>query len=57
MDNYHEKYMKIKFNSDDDLFLKKTLELHKIIMLVRTVFHEGNNYYQQSFLGECLYEL
>ena len=57
MDNYHEKYMKIKFNSDDDLFLKKTLELHKIIMLVRTVFHEGNNYYQQSFLGECLYKL
>ena len=27
--DYDEKYMKIKFNSDDDLPLKKTLDLHK----------------------------
>ena len=27
--DYDEKYMKIKFNSDDDLPLNKTLELHK----------------------------
>ena len=26
-DNYDEKYMKIMFNSDDDLPLKKTLKL------------------------------
>ena len=31
-DDYDEKYMKIKFNSDDDLPLKKTLELHNIII-------------------------
>ena len=38
-DDYYEKYMKIKFNSDDDLPLQKTLELCNII-IVRDVFHE-----------------
>ena len=41
-DNYDEKYMKIKFNSDDSLHLRKTLELYNMIIVVRYVFHEGN---------------
>ena len=39
--NYDEKYMKIKSNSDDDLPLNKTLELHNMIIVVRSVFHEN----------------
>ena len=31
MGYYDEKYIKIKFNSDDDFPLKKTLQLHNII--------------------------
>ena len=31
--NYHEKYVKINFNSDDDLPLKKMLELHNMIII------------------------
>ena len=31
-EDYDEKYMKIKSNSDDDLHLKKRLELHKMAM-------------------------
>ena len=31
--NYDEKYMKIKFDSDIELPLKKTLELHNIIVV------------------------
>ena len=31
-EDYDEKYMKIKSNSDDDLRLKETLELHKMAM-------------------------
>ena len=49
--------MKIKFNSDDDLPLKKTLELYNMIIIVRSVFHEGNKYYPQVFLDECLHKL
>ena len=30
-DDYDEKYMKIKFNSDDHLPLKQTLEFYNII--------------------------
>ena len=48
--------MKIKFILDDDFPLKKTLELHMIIV-VRSVFDEGNKYYLQVFLDDCLYKL
>ena len=39
MKNYDEKYMKIKFNSDDNLPLRKTLELFGIITVAKSVFH------------------
>ena len=48
--------MKIKLNSDDNLPLK-AFEFYNMIILVRSVFHQGNNYYSQAFLGECLYKL
>ena len=38
--------MKIKFNADDDLLLKKTLDiLHDIITIVTSAFNNGNKYY------------
>ena len=40
-DDYDEKYMKIKFSLDDDLRLKKRLELRNIIIIVRFVFYDG----------------
>ena len=43
--NCDQKYMKIKFDLDDDLPLKKMLELHNMIVVVRSVFREGNKYY------------
>ena len=44
---YDGKYIKIKLNSDDDLSLKKMLELLKMIIAVRVVFDEDKKYYQQ----------
>ena len=49
--------MKITFNSDDELPLNKTVEIPKITIVVRAVFHENNKYYPQVFLDKCLYEL
>ena len=49
--------MKIKFNSDDDLPLKKALKLHAIIIIIRSVFKEGGKLYPQVFLDDSLYEL
>ena len=45
--HYDEKYIKIKFNSDDGLPLNKTIEIHSIIIVARAVFHENNKYYPQ----------
>ena len=49
-DDYEKIYMKIKFNSDNELLLNKTIEIPKMIMVVRAVFHENNKYYpDESF--------
>ena len=38
-ENYYEKdYMKIKFNSDDDLPLNKPLKFHLMTITIRSVF-------------------
>ena len=55
--DYDEKYIKIKFNPDSDLPSRKTLKLYDIVIVVRSVFHEGNKYNPQAFLREHLYKL
>ena len=54
---YGKNYMKIKFNSDDDLPLNKPLKFHAMTMIIRSVFEEGEKLYLQVYLDECLYEL
>ena len=49
--------MEIKFNSNDDLLLKKTPKLRNMIKVIRAVFHEDNKYYPQCFWDECLPKL
>ena len=46
--------MKIKFNSDNELPLNKTIEIPTMPIVVRAVFHENNKYYIQVFLDEYL---
>ena len=48
LNDYDEKYMKIKFDSDDNLPLNKTTEIPIMTMVVRTVFHENDKYYPQN---------
>ena len=54
---YGQEYMKIKFNSDDDLPLNKQLKFINLTNIVTTVFEEDGKYYPQIFLDECFYEL
>ena len=49
--------MKIKFNSDDELPLNKTIEIPTMTVVVRAIFLKNNKYYPQIFLDECLYKL
>ena len=54
----HEKdFMKIKFNSDDNLLLNKILKPHNMAIVIRSVFQKDGKYYPQVFLDECLYEV
>ena len=50
-------YMKIKFNSDDDLPLNKLLKFHSMTIVIRSVFEEVEKLYPQVFLDDTLYEL
>ena len=48
---YGKNFMKIKFDTNDNLPLNKTLKLHIY------VFEENSKFYPQIYLDECLYEL
>ena len=51
--NYEKDYMKIKFNSDDDLPLNKPLKFHMMTIIIRSVFGDGK-LYPQVFLNDAL---
>ena len=44
LDDYNEKYMKIKFNSNDELSLNKTIEIPTMTIVVRDVFQNNKCY-------------
>ena len=50
-------YIKIKFNSDDNLPLDEILQLYNLIIVVRSVFQENKKHYPESLLDEFLYQL
>ena len=55
--DYEKDYMKIEFNSDDDLPLNKPLKFHAMTIIIRSVFEEDGKLYPQVFLDDTLYEL
>ena len=54
--DYEKDYMKIKFNSDDNLPLNKPLKFHNMTITIRSVFKEDGKLYPQVFLDHPLYE-
>ena len=55
--DYEKDYMKIKFNSDDNLPLNKPLKFHLMTITIRSVFEEDGKLFPQVFLDHTLYEL
>ena len=47
---YRKDFMKIKFNSDDNVPLNKTLKLHNMAIVIIFVFQEDGKYYPQVFV-------
>ena len=55
--DYEKDYMKIKFNSDDDLPLNKPLKFHNMTITIISVFEEDGKLYVQASIDDTLYEL
>ena len=49
-DDCDEKYMKIKFNSDDESLRNKMTEIPSMIVVAIAIFHKSIKYYPQVFL-------
>ena len=54
---YDKDYMKIKFDSDDNLPLNKILKFRVLAIIIRNIFEKDGKYYPQIFLDDCLYEI
>ena len=54
---YAKDYMKIRFNSNDNLPLNKVQKFRVLIIIIRNVFEKDGKYYPQIFLDDCLYEI
>ena len=54
---YEKDYLKIKFNSDDNLPLNKALKFHIMTITIRSVFQEDGKNYPQVYLDDALYKL
>ena len=52
-----EDFMKIRYESDDNLPLNKMLKFPMLTVIDRSVFEENVKYYPQVFLDECVYEV
>ena len=55
--DYEKDYMKIKFNSDNNLPLNKSLHFYLMAITIRSVFEEDGKLDPQVFLDDSLYEL
>ena len=53
---YKKDFVKIGFESNDDLPLGKILSIPSVIIVTKSVLQEYNKYYPQVFLHECVHE-
>ena len=51
---YDQDYMKIKFDSDDNLPLNKVLKFYAVTIIIRSVFERDGKYHPQIFLDDAL---
>ena len=54
---YDDNYMKIKFNTDDNLQLNKIIYFPTITIIIRSVTKRDDKYYLRLFLDDRLYEI
>ena len=55
--DYNKDYGLIRFESDDDLPLNKTVKIKSLTIVIRSVLENDGGYYPQIYLDDCLYEV
>ena len=53
---YDKNYMKIKFESNDNLPTDNTINMHQVTVIIRLVFQINKKLYPQIYLDDCLYK-
>ena len=53
---YDNIYMKIKFESNDNLPTDNTINMHQVTVIIRLVFQRNKKLYPQIYLDDCLYK-
>lgn len=56
-DNCSHKYTKIDINSDDDLRLGKTLKMHNVVTLIRSVFNNNQKRIFRKMFIQTIYKV
>ena len=54
---YDDNYMKVKFNTYDNIPLSKVIYPPTITITIGSVTKKDDKYYPQVFLDECLYQI
>ena len=54
---YDKDYMRIKFESNDNLPTDNTANMYGVIIIIRSVFAQNGQFYPQLFLADTLHEL
>ena len=53
---YDKDYMKIEFESNDNLPTDKTVNIHLATIIIRSAFAQNGKFYPQLFLDDGLYK-
>ena len=54
---YDKDYMKIKFESNDNLLTDNIINMHLVTIIIRSVFAQNGNFCLQLFLDDGFYQL
>ena len=54
---YDKDYMRIKFESNDNLPTDNTINMYQVTIIIRSVFAQNDKLSPQLFLDDILYEL
>ena len=53
---YDKNYMRIKFESNDNLPTDNIINMHQVTIIIKSVFAQNGKFYPQLFLDDAVYK-